>query len=221
MKARTIALILLLSAVAVCAQTAPPSQKVAPAVAKPAATQAKPAATQAKPAATQAKPAATQVAKQAPAAPKAATPVPAKAVQPAVSKAAKPAKPAAKAVKAAAVKTPGVGRASTKPKGKRDPFLNPIVRADGAGSTCTTGKKCLAIEGIVLKGIVKSQVGMIAVVESSTRKLSYFLRENDPVFNGYVVKITRDTIVFRENVMDALGRQSTREVVKKVVAPVV
>jgi hypothetical protein len=62
---------------------------------------------------------------------------------------------------------------------------------------------------------------MIAVVESSTRKISYFLRENDPVFNGFVVRITFDTVVFRENVMDRLGKQSTRDVVMKVVAPVV
>ena len=73
----------------------------------------------------------------------------------------------------------------------------------------------------MLRGIVKSQAGMIAVVESSVRRISYFLRENDPVFNGYVVKITGDTVVFRENVMDRLGKQSTHDVVMKVVAPVV
>ena len=27
---------------------------------------------------------------------------------------------------------------------------------------------------------------------------AYFLRENDPVFNGYVVKITGDSVVFQE-----------------------
>jgi Tfp pilus assembly protein PilP len=213
MKARTIAPMLLLTAVTVWAQTAPPSQKVAPAP-SPFGKPAVKAVTQAP-----AKPVQPAVSKAA------------KPVQPAVSKAAKPAtpavskaaKPAAKPAKAAAAKTPEVtsASASAKPKGKRDPFVNPIVRADGTSSTCSTGKKCLAIDGIVLKGIVKSQVGMIAVVESSARRLSYFLRENDPVFNGYVVKITRDSVVFRENVMDALGRQSTREVVKKVVAPVV
>ncbi len=217
MKARTIALTVLMVAAAVAAQTVPPSQKVAPA-AKPAAAApavAKPAAPAAKPVAAPA--AQSPFAKPAPA--KAAAPA-AKPVQPAVSKTAKPAKPAKAAVKKAVAKQPATTVAKAKPKGKRDPFLNPIVKAEGPGA-CATGKKCLAIDTIVLKGIVKSQVGMIAVVESSSRKLSYFLRENDPVFNGYVVKITRDSVVFRENVMDNLGRQSTREVVKKVVAPVV
>ena len=35
---------------------------------------------------------------------------------------------------------------------------------------------------------------------------AYFLRENDPVFNGYVVKITGDSIVFKENVSGPAGK---------------
>ena len=58
------------------------------------------------------------------------------------------------------------------------------------------------------------------VVENSRRN-TYFLHENDPVFNGYVVKITTDSVVLRENVIDAAGRQSTRDVVKKMSAPAV
>ena len=131
--------------------------------------------------------------------------------------AAKPApKPADQAVKKAAIKTAAAKSAVA----RRDPFVSPIREQTIGGSGCSTGKKCLAIDAIVLRGIVKSQAGMIAVVESS-RRISYFLRENDPVFNGYVVRITPDTVVFRENVMDRLGKQSTRDVVMKVVAPVV
>ncbi len=138
--------------------------------------------------------------------------------RPAVAKAKTTAKKAANkpAVQKAAIRT------QAKAPSKRDPFVSPIREQGGVmGPNCTTGKKCLAINSIVLRGIVKSQGGMIAVVESSARHLSYFLRENDPVFNGYVVKITGDTVVFRENVMDRLGKQSTRDVVLKVVAPVV
>ena len=35
---------------------------------------------------------------------------------------------------------------------------------------------------------------------------AYFLRENDPVFNGYVMKITGDSIVFQETLQDRLGK---------------
>jgi|SRR5512143_3138546 hypothetical protein len=214
MKARTIALLWVMAGGMVMAQTAPPSQKVAPgakpAAAKPATTPAQPVA--AKPAPTQAKPATAQARPTAPK--KSASPMQPK---PAVAKAKKaPAKPAAGEVKKAAVKTSASAAVA-----KRDPFISPIREQGPAGPACATGKKCLAINTILLRGIVKSQAGMIAVVESSTRRISYFLRENDPVFNGYVVKITGDTVVFRENVMDRLGKQSTRDVIMKVVAPVV
>src|SRR6266571_3064333 len=103
---------------------------------------------------------------------------------------------------------------------KRDPFVNPVVARinGGPNPACSAGKRCLVINEMVLRGIVKSQNGMIAVVENLARK-AYFLRENDPVFDGYVVKITGDTVIFKENVLDYVGRPSTREVVKRVNAP--
>ena len=100
---------------------------------------------------------------------------------------------------------------------KRDPFVSP-VRADNgpAGPSCSVGKKCLPIDAVVLKGIVEAQSGAIAVVENPARRMTYFLRENDPVYNGVVVKISPDSIIFRETVMDRLGKTSQREVVKKI-----
>jgi len=41
------------------------------------------------------------------------------------------------------------------------------------------------------------------------------------VFNGYVVRITGDSVVFQETVQDKLGKASTREVVKRVSVPAV
>jgi Tfp pilus assembly protein PilP len=73
---------------------------------------------------------------------------------------------------------------------------------------------------VTLKGVVSSDNGKIAVVTNPANK-AYFLREQDPVLNGYVVRITQDSIVFRENVTDRLGKVSQREVVKKVSAPAV
>jgi hypothetical protein len=99
--------------------------------------------------------------------------------------------------------------------GRRDPFISPVVNRSMIGSGCSTGKRCLAIDQINLKGVVKSDAGMIAVVVNSLDK-AYFLHENDPVFNGYVVKITGDSIVFKETVQDRLGKPFTREVTKKI-----
>jgi hypothetical protein len=156
----------------------------------PAAKQAAPAAAP-KQAAKAAVPAKTMTAASAPA--------------PAAEKPAEPAKPKAEEKKWAM-------------NGKRDPFFSPVVQQQGSG--CSTGKKCLEINAINLRGVVKSDNGFIAVVTNNIGK-AYFLHENDPVFNGYVVKITGDSIVFEETVQDKLGKTSTHEVVKRIFTPAV
>jgi hypothetical protein len=103
--------------------------------------------------------------------------------------------------------------------GRRDPFISPVVSHAG-GSGCSTGKKCLEIGAINLRGVVRAESGFIAVVSNSLNK-AYFLRENDPVFNGYVMKITGDSVVFQETLQDRLGKSFTREVVKKITTPAV
>ncbi|HET7872746.1 MAG TPA: hypothetical protein VFL42_09565, partial [Terriglobales bacterium] len=102
--------------------------------------------------------------------------------------------------------------------GRRDPFVSPIRSATGVTPTsaCTSGKRCLNIPEMVLQGTVRDVSGkMMAVVTTSNRR-TYTLRENDQVFNGSVEKITSDSIIFREYVRDPLGRESAREVVKKL-----
>jgi hypothetical protein len=128
---------------------------------------------------------------------------------------------------APAVSAPAATKTDSKPKpeekkwamnGKRDPFFSPVVQTNGSG--CSTGQKCLEINAINLRGVVKSDTGFIAVVTNNLNK-AYFLRENDPVFNGYVVKITGDSVVFQETIQDKLGKPFTREVVKRIFTPAV
>jgi hypothetical protein len=96
---------------------------------------------------------------------------------------------------------------------RRDPFIS-IIRTDTATKgSCTSGKKCLVVGDIVLRGIVRSPNATIAVVENPDKK-TYFLHENDPVFNGQVVKITTDAVIFREQIYDRAGRSTTREITK-------
>jgi Tfp pilus assembly protein PilP len=104
--------------------------------------------------------------------------------------------------------------------GRRDPFISPVVNRTMTGSGCSTGKRCLAIDQISLQGIVKSDAGMIAVVVNALNK-AYFLRENDPVFNGYVVKITGDSIIFKQTIQDKMGKPFEREVTKRISTPAV
>jgi hypothetical protein len=103
--------------------------------------------------------------------------------------------------------------------GRRDPFISPVVSHAGT-SSCNSGKKCLEIGTLNLRGVVHGEAGFIAVVSNGLNK-AYFLRENDPVFNGYVVKITGDSIIFQETLQDRLGKSFTREVTKKITTPAV
>ena len=143
------------------------------------------------------------------------------------AKGAASAKIAAPAVSTPAPTAPAANASASKPKveekkwamsGKRDPFFSPVVQQNGSG--CSTGKKCLEIGAINLRGVVKSDSGFIAVVTNNLNK-AYFLRENDPVFNGYVVKITGDSVVFQETIQDKLGKPFTREIVKRLFTPAV
>jgi len=181
------------------------------------------------------KPAVATTSKSAPVAAKPATKTEtasAKGAKPTTA-AAKPAKDqnktaaaAVPAEKPAAAAEPAKTAEAAKPKedkkwamsGKRDPFFSPVVQQNGSG--CSTGKKCLEIGAINLRGVVKSDSGFIAVVTNNLNK-AYFLRENDPVFNGYVVRITGDSVVFQETVQDKLGKPFTREVVKRIFTPAV
>jgi hypothetical protein len=134
----------------------------------------------------------------------------------------KPAKPAKTGVVAKTVPAPPLEKKGpTKlmgAAGRRDPFISPI-RAVSSGSptgNCTTGKRCLAIPELILQGTVRDISGkMMAIVITSNHR-TYTLRENDQVFNGSVEKITSDSIIFREFVRDAVGRESAKEVVKKL-----
>jgi len=210
---------------AVAPQPAPAPPAVKPVSTKPAPNPAPKPAQPVKPVVTSVKtPAAPQAqvtVKQA-AAPKAA---PAPKMSPMTPKvAAAPAAPApATGAKAEDRSAPKVDKPAQDKKysmtGKRDPFVSPVVNRT-MGSGCSTGKKCLDIEQIALHGVVKSDNGMIAVVTNGLNK-AYFLRENDPVFNGYVVKITGDSIVFKQNFQDRLGKPFTKDVVKRITTPAV
>ena len=71
----------------------------------------------------------------------------------------------------------------------------------------------LKLEGIVVLG--KNNPKMIAVLSNPANR-AYFLRENDPLYNGVVTKITPDSVYFREDVKDAGGTVTSHEVIKKL-----
>jgi len=88
------------------------------------------------------------------------------------------------------------------------------------GSGCSTGNAASpSIRSLCANREIRRRHESRVVVNSLDK--AYFLRENDPVFNGYVLKISGDSVVFKETVQDKLGHLSTREVVKKITTPAV
>ena len=148
-----------------------------------------------------------------------------KTAKPMTAAAKKPASKAPAAVKVAKVKsaaTPAAAK-SIAPEnhlGKRDPFVSVIVARADSTAACSGGKRCLVVDQLALRGIVRTPTKWIALVENPARK-TYYLYENDPIFNAVVVRITGDSVIFRESIMDALGHSTEREVVKRVNAPAI
>ena len=66
----------------------------------------------------------------------------------------------------------------------------------------------------------RAEPGELQTSRSAAQK-TYFLHENQPIYNGFVERITPDSVVFKEHYLDNLGHDSQREVVKTVNAPVV
>ena len=131
-----------------------------------------------------------------------------------------PAAPKVAKAKTAAAPAAAKSIAPVKPLGKRDPFVSVIVARSDSSAACTGGKRCLLVDQIALRGIVRTPSKWIALVENPARK-TYYLYENDPIFNAVVVRITGDSVIFRESVQDALGHSTEREVVKRVNAPAI
>jgi Tfp pilus assembly protein PilP len=134
----------------------------------------------------------------------------------------KPAKVTRKsAVKAPAAKAPTSYRAS---EGLRDPFKLPPPPSEGPQTSeapigpLPPGSRGLIIGELKLEGIVrqgKENPKMIAVLANPANR-AYFLHENDPLYNGVITKITPDSVYFKEDVRDAAGKITSREVVKKL-----
>jgi len=108
-------------------------------------------------------------------------------------------------------------RAPTRMNGRRDPFVSPVVDRIRVASCSGSGKQCLVIGEISLHGVVHSPSGFLAVVMNGEH--TYFLRENDPLADGSVERITKDAIILRERSSDVFGRPVMREVTKRLGVP--
>ncbi|MFY9826136.1 MAG: PilN domain-containing protein [Thermoanaerobaculia bacterium] len=75
----------------------------------------------------------------------------------------------------------------------------------------------LLIDDLELHGIFRTSKGYVAQVSDQRGKKSYLLKEGDRLFDGEVVRITKDEAVFRQQTSGATGEP--REVVKSLKTP--
>jgi Tfp pilus assembly protein PilP len=69
----------------------------------------------------------------------------------------------------------------------------------------------LLIDEIQLTGIFRTGKGYVAQVRSGTK--SYLLRTGDQLFDGDVVAIAKDEVVFKQSIQDPASPKPFREVV--------
>ena len=104
------------------------------------------------------------------------------------------------------------------PGNRRDPFKSLLVAADRPEfrGPRPDGVPGLLIDEIDLTGIFRTSRGFTAQVVASNQKKSYLLKEGDQLYDGDVVSINRNEIVFKQIVQDPTALKPFREVVKSL-----
>lgn len=105
---------------------------------------------------------------------------------------------------------------------RRDPFRSLVaetqVEPGAGGRQLPPGKRGLVVSQLVLKGIVFGSLGKYAIVTMAGKERAFFLRVRDRLYDGVVVEILPDRVVFRERARDLFGRTVERDVVKQLAA---
>lgn len=101
---------------------------------------------------------------------------------------------------------------------RRDPFLNLIDRGTdaGRGKSATSrpdGVKGVLVNEVVVRGIVKSGGGWVAMVGAPNGK-TYTVRAGDRLMDGAVRSISPQALILMQEVNDPLSLEKQREVRK-------
>jgi hypothetical protein len=104
------------------------------------------------------------------------------------------------------------------PGNRRDPFKSLLAAPDRPEfrGPRPEGVPGLLIDEIDLTGIFRTSKGFVAQVVAANQKKSYLLREGDQLYDGDVVSINREEVVFKQIVQDPTALKPFREVVKSL-----
>ena len=103
------------------------------------------------------------------------------------------------------------------PQGRRDPFQSLV----GPAPKIQPGQRPPGVPGFLidemkLQGVVRTKQGLVAMINGPDNK-GYLIRVGDKVLDGEVIRITQNSVVFRQEVNDPTRIERYREVVKDLV----
>ena len=104
------------------------------------------------------------------------------------------------------------------PGARRDPFrslLRKRTKDDGQRER-PDGIPGLLIAELRIEGIFILDNGPVAQVKSASERTSFLLRPGDELWDGDVVRITLDEVVFKQSVNDPTALKPFREVIKRL-----
>lgn len=110
----------------------------------------------------------------------------------------------------------GNGDYSYDPGNRRDPFKSLLAAPDRREfrGPRPEGIPGLLIDEIDLTGIFRNSRGFVAQVKAANQGKSYLLRQGDQLYDGDVVSITLNEVVFKQIVQDPTALKPFREVSK-------
>ena len=104
------------------------------------------------------------------------------------------------------------------PNGRRDPFVNLLLRGTEmhpVGATRPPGLPGFLVGELTVKGVVKAKAGYVAILQAADNK-TYIGRPGDRVMDGSIKSIAQDAVVFSQDVNDPLSLVKQREVRKTI-----
>lgn len=104
------------------------------------------------------------------------------------------------------------------PAGRRDPFVSLLARTQLTAPEAQRpeGVPGLLIDEVTIQGIFELNGRMFSQVQTADKEKSYLIQEGDQLYDGEVVSITQNEVVFKQLVNDPSVIKPFREVVKKL-----